>query len=231
MYMYIYIRIRYIYIYIRYIYIYAHIHLYDCCNFLHYKLAHPKALKDSIPYSQALQINRKCSETSDVINNLKDLEDAFIERGYDSETLDHHFERAMNLDREILLENKNKPSNLSLVLTYNKTLPNIKNVMDNNWHILSINENLRKVFDKKPLIAYRRNINLKQLILIGGNRIFKNKVVRKNTKQSKQSGHCSSCLSKLNNFCFKQVKQTKTFQSCRTKETFQIFDNLTCKEK
>ena len=80
MYMYIYIRIRYIYIYIYIfdIYIYTHIHIYDCCNFLHYKLAHPKALKDSIPYSQALQINRKCSETSDVINNLKDLEDAFI---------------------------------------------------------------------------------------------------------------------------------------------------------
>ena len=99
--------------------------------------------------------------------------------------------------------------------------------MDNNWHILSINKNLRKVFDKKSFIAERRNINLKQLI--GGNRIFKNKVVRKNTKQSKQSGHCSPCLSRLNNLYCKQVKQTKTFQSYRTTETFQIFHNLICK--
>ena len=29
----------------------------DRRNFLHYKSAHPKALKDSIPYSQALRIN------------------------------------------------------------------------------------------------------------------------------------------------------------------------------
>ena len=103
-----------------------------------------------------MQIKRKCSETSGVINNLKDLKDAFIKRGYHSETLDHHFERAMNLDRKILLENKDKPSiqwNLQLGLTYNETLPNIKNVMDNNWHILSINKNLRKVFDKKSVIA------------------------------------------------------------------------------
>ena len=67
--------------------------------------------------------------------------------------------------------------------------------------------------------------------LIGGNRIFKNKVVRKNTKQPKQLGHFSTCLSRLNNFYCKQVKQTKTFQSYKTKETSQIFHNLTCKSE
>ena len=52
----------------------------------------------------------------------------------------------MNVDRKLLLENKEKPStqeNLPLVLTFNKTLPNIKNVIDKHWHILSIDENLR----------------------------------------------------------------------------------------
>ena len=102
-------------------------------------------MKDSIPYSQALHIKRICSETSEVIKNLKDLKDAFIRRGYHSKILDHHFERAMNVDRKMLLENKEKTStqgNLPLVLTHNKTLSNIKNVIDKHWHILSINENL-----------------------------------------------------------------------------------------
>ena len=84
---------------------------------------------------------------------------------------------------KILLENKEKPStqgNLPLVLTCNKTLPNIKNIIDKHWYILSINQYLRKVFDKRPLIAYRRNTNLHQRI--GGNLIFKNKVARKNNK-------------------------------------------------
>ena len=67
--------------------------------------------------------------------------------------------------------------------------------------------------------------------LIGGNCIFKNKVVRKNTKKPKQLRQCSLCLSRLNNLCCKQVKQTKTFQSYRTKETFQIFHNLRCKSE
>ena len=132
-------------------------------NFLHYKSAHPKALKDSIPYSQALRIKRICSKTSEVIKHLKDLKDAFIKRGYESKILDHLFERAMSVDRKILLENKEKPStqgNLPLILTFYKTLPNTKNIVDQHWHILSVNENLRKAFDKRLFIVYRKNTNL-----------------------------------------------------------------------
>ena len=43
--------------------------------------------------------------------------------GYQSKILNNHFERAMNVDRKILLENKEKSStqgNLPLVLTFNK---------------------------------------------------------------------------------------------------------------
>ena len=118
-------------------------------------------------------------KTSEVIKHLKNLKDDFIKRGYQSEILDHHFKRAMSVDRKVLLENK-KPStqgNLSLVLTFNKTLPTIKNVTDKHRHILYINGFLRNVFDKRPFIAYRRYTNLHQLI--EGNCIFKNKDVHK----------------------------------------------------
>ena len=51
-----------------------------------------------------------------------------------------------------------------------------------------------KCLNKIPFIAYRRNTNLNQLN--GGDRIFKNKVERKNTQQPKQSRHCSPLLSR-----------------------------------
>ena len=66
---------------------------------------------------------------------------------------------------------------------YRYYLPSTKHpsleTLDKHWHILSINENLQKAFGKKPFIAYRRNTNLYQLI--GGNHIFKNKVVLKSS--------------------------------------------------
>ena len=74
---------------------------------------------------------------------MKGLKDAFIKKGSHFQHLGHHFERAMSgVDRKILLENKEKPStqaNVPLLLTFNKTLPNIKNVVNKHWHILSIN--------------------------------------------------------------------------------------------
>ena len=70
----------------------------DCRNFLHYKLAHPKALKNSIPNSYALRRKRIWSKTSEVIKHLQDLKDAFIKRGYQSKILEYHFERAMSVD-------------------------------------------------------------------------------------------------------------------------------------
>ena len=80
---------------------------------------------------------------------------------------------------------------------------------------------------KRPFIAYSRNTNIHQLIR--GNRIFKNKVACKNTKKSKQSAHCSPCLS-MNNLCCKQVEQTKTLHY-KAKETFRIFNNHTYMQK
>ena len=119
-------------------------------------MAYPKALKNSISYSQALHIKLICSETSEVIKHLKDLRDGFTKRAGQSKILDH-LERDMSADRKMLLENKEKPSTqrkLPLALTFNKTLPNIKNVIDQHWHILFINENLRKVFSRIPFTAY-----------------------------------------------------------------------------
>ena len=67
-------------------------------NFFHYKLAHPKALKDNIPYSQALRIKGMSLETPKVIKYLKNLKDAFIKSGYHSKILYHHSEIALNVD-------------------------------------------------------------------------------------------------------------------------------------
>ena len=181
-------------------------------------------------HCQSLCIKQTCSKTSHVIKHLNDLKDAFIQRGYQSKTLKYHFQRAIS--RKILLENKEKPStqgNVLLVLTFNKLLTNIKIARDKHSHILPFKENLRKVFNKRPSIAHRKNANLHQLIK--GNRIFNNKVVFKNIKQPKQLGHCSPCLSRISNLCCNQVEQTKTFQSYWTKKTFQTFYNLTCESE
>ena len=50
-------------------------------------------------------------------------------------------------------------------LTHNPVLPNIKEVINKHWHILSIDSSCKEIFNNlQPMIAIRKNINLKQLI-------------------------------------------------------------------
>ena len=51
--------------------------------------------------------------------------------------------------------------NLPLVVSFNKTLPNIEDVIDKHWYNLSIRKKLKKI-DKKSFVAYERNKNLHQ---------------------------------------------------------------------
>ena len=60
--------------------------------------------------------------------------------------------------------------------TYNRYLPNISKVITKNWNILQISPTPQKVFDKKPIITYKRNKNLGELIgghTLQGGKVFK----------------------------------------------------------
>ena len=83
-----------------------------------------------------------------------------------------------------------------------------------------LNRDLKgKFLDKEPLIAYRRDKNLGDLI--GSKKILNGKVVRKNN--SKKQLYCTPCLTRKDNICCQQGLKTNTFPSYRTGE--KIFIN------
>ena len=83
--------------------------------------------------------------------------------------------RAITIPRNELL-NKIKTSNterLPLTVTYNRTLPDLKTIIDKNWHILQIQPKLKEIFAEPPILAFKRNKNLRDIIR--GNKLFDNK--------------------------------------------------------
>ena len=67
--------------------------------------------------------------------------------------------RAISIPRKELL-NKIKTSNterLPLTVTYNRTLPDLKTIIDKNWHILQIEPKLKEIFAEPPILAFKRN--------------------------------------------------------------------------
>ena len=98
--------------------------------------------------------------------------------------------------------------------------------MAKNWNFLSINNNIAKKFKEQPLIAYRRNENLQQLL--GGHRIENGKAIK---RKGKSIGKCSPCRSSLANKCCKQIKSTSTFKNRHSGRIFKILHRVNCKDK
>ena len=161
----------------------------DRINFLHYTSAHPRSLIKSIPYSQALRLKKICAATSEISKNLQVLKESFIDRGFKEKVLDREFQRLSEIERDALLTPKSKEKDqkrIPFITIYNKTLPNLKQIINKHWHLLQINSNLRTTFEQEPLIAYRRNKNLGDLI--GSKKILDGTVVLKNN--SKKQLYC-----------------------------------------
>ena len=57
----------------------------DRPSYLHKRSEHPKSLKQSIPYSQALRIKRICSIQKDYESSCQELAERIVNRGYQQE--------------------------------------------------------------------------------------------------------------------------------------------------
>ena len=131
--------------------------------YLHAKSYHPKCTKETISYSQALRIKCICSDESDYQYNSEKLLSELVERGYQTDTMKKNIEKANNVKREDLLNYKVKTPNtkIPLIVTCNKNLPKMKQIVDNTWNTLEINPDEAVKLEEKPIICYCRNRNLK----------------------------------------------------------------------
>ena len=116
----------------------------DRQSYLHSKSEHPNSTKKCIAYSQAIRFNKICYSTSDLHNNCKRLLNTLTKRGYNKTGTTTQIKRAITIPRNELL-NKIKTERLPLTITYNRTLPNFKTIIDKNWHILQIEPKLKEI--------------------------------------------------------------------------------------
>ena len=196
----------------------------DRQNYLHSKSEHPYSLKKSIAYSQALRIKRICTTQNEFEKHSSNLLQQLKKKGYHHDTLKEQIEKARVQERTFLL-NKNPEEvkqSIPISITYNRTLPKIKSIVDKHWHVLQFNPELKERFQSSPIIAFRKNKNLKQIIKISNNK----KLIRSNNTVN---GKSSPCLSNTRTLCCKQVISTTSFKSNQTNRVFKIFHNINCK--
>ena len=113
----------------------------DQRNFLGPISAHPKSL-----INQALRLKKICSEISELNKHLNELKESFINRGYKEHFLTDQFNWISEITREASLNSKQKIANKPRIPLGLKFNPNIKEVIDEHWHLLQIHPKLKNSF-------------------------------------------------------------------------------------
>ena len=72
----------------------------DQQNYLDARSEHPKLLKDSIPYSQALQINWICSSQQEFLSHTAKMINQFQRLGYDRSLIEQQIDKANIQERD-----------------------------------------------------------------------------------------------------------------------------------
>ena len=110
----------------------------DTHQFLDLASSHPYHCKKGIPYSQALRLNRICSDNENFDKCCKYLEKWLIKRGYKDKMIRNQISRAREHSRNDLLE-REKPQMSEQKLTFNNTyypaFQNVRTIMEE-LHIL-----------------------------------------------------------------------------------------------
>ena len=110
----------------------------DSQSYLQSKSEHPNSTKKSLANSQVLRFNEICYNRSDLHNNCKRLLNTLTKTGYNKTSIATQINHVISIPRNELL-NKIRRSNTEIVpftVTYNRTLPEFKTIIDKNWHIL-----------------------------------------------------------------------------------------------
>ena len=139
----------------------------DKHQYLHISSNHPQKVKESIPYGLGMRLKRICSEVKDYESRKKDLTEHLRKRGYKTNNIGEQLEKVDKLDRQHLL-NYNQPKNsdrIPLVLTYSDALPNIHSILWKHMNTLHRSDELKEIFPTPPLVAYRRDKNLREIII------------------------------------------------------------------
>ena len=190
----------------------------DTHQYLDASSCHPFHCKRSIPYSQALRLNRICSETEFLDSRCNELESWLIDRGYSKHLVRQQILKARKPNRDNLLDKGPKPASerkLVFNITYRPSFSKVKDILSNIHLLLACNAEHGKVFPQVPIVGFKKGKSLKDIL------------VSAKVREGPPTGLCQGCGSKRCGVC-KCLANTTTFTNRDASKTFNINGTHNC---
>ncbi|CAH2252474.1 Hypothetical predicted protein [Pelobates cultripes] len=134
----------------------------DRNTILHNTSAHPVALKRSLPKAQFLRVIHNNSDANIMEEQLKAMTERFLVRGYRRNELVRALKEAKIANSPRV---KDGAPRLVFPVTYHDSSREVTRIIKDNWKMLACDDTLPKVFKEPPLICYRRNRNLRAMLV------------------------------------------------------------------
>ena len=140
----------------------------DAHQFLDPSSFHPYHCKKGTPYSQALRLNRICSDTESFHKRCNNLEGWLMERGYNGKMIRKQILRARKHSRRDLLEREKAKTfepRLTFNIAYYPVFQDIRNLSQELHLLLAPDKEYKKVFPDVPVVGFRNGKSLKDYLV------------------------------------------------------------------
>ena len=139
----------------------------DAHLYLRKSSCHPPSCTKGIVKGELLRVRRICTLREDFEKAAGKVMGYFFERGFKKEEMMATYNEVLGMDREEVLEYKNKRSSerVPYVLTFHPRLRMLGSVLKRHFHLLQTNDRLRRSFTEPPMVAFRRLRNLKDFLV------------------------------------------------------------------
>ena len=193
----------------------------DTHPYLNCTSAHPEHLKRSIPYSQALRLRRICSSNTILRERIKQYSEYFVACGYKRQIVLNEMSKVLAFTQDECLTPKTRDTSSErtpIVITYNPYTTYIAEIVNRHWDFLKSKERLAKIFNQRPLVAYRKPKSIRNILV-------RSKFLA--DEETVTEGFCKPCKKPRGSWC-RHINDTQTFKSTQSEREYRILHRVNC---
>ena len=117
---------------------------------------------------KVLRLLRTNSSEETSVENIRLFKLRLRARGYPHNLIDKTLSEVKFSDRKKALKDNTrvqKEEILPFVTQYNPSVPNLKHILMEKWHLIESQPKLREMFKEPPIISYKRGISLRDVLV------------------------------------------------------------------
>ena len=140
----------------------------ETLQYTNYNSCHPAGVKKGFVKGEALRLLRTNSSKVMFEENIKNFRTRLASRGYPNNLVEKSSPKLNSQKERTLLHKKQKAHKkiLPFVTQFHPSLPCLKNILTEKWHLIQNQPLLRKIYKKPPLISYRKGKSLKDMLVL-----------------------------------------------------------------